>query len=321
MPRPLRIEIPDGWYHVMNRGLRRHRIFLDEEDPRIFLDTLEEACNRFNVKLGAYCLMGNHYHLLVKTPNANLSRFMRHVNGVYTLRFNRKHGQDGPLFRGRFRALIVDADSYLLQVIRYIHLNPVEAKIVEDPGEYPWSSHGNFLKSRGVPNWLIVDELLRLFSSQRRQARKLYLSFIHQGSNPELVRFYKRKHLGWILGGEDFIDSMKQVVANQEMDGIEIPQSRKIRGEVLLERIVADVSIHFGVTRQELMRSRRGTLNQARNVAIYLARELSGLKLREVANYFGAISHRTVAVIHFKTKEKAGIDKSFGRLLKKMSRK
>lgn len=144
MSRPLRIEVPDAWYHVMNRGLRRQPVFSDVEDYQIFLETLRESCERFGVSLGAYCLMPNHYHLLVHTPNANLSRFMRHVNGVYTQRFNRKNSKDGPLFRGRYRALVVDADEYLLQLVRYIHLNPVKAKLVNSPRSTPGAVIGIF---------------------------------------------------------------------------------------------------------------------------------------------------------------------------------
>ena len=121
MSRPLRIEYPDAWYHVMNRGRRSEEIFLGKEDYKTFIELLEESVELWNVRVSAYCLMTNHYHLLIQTPEANLSRCMRHINGVYTQRFNKRHHLDGQLFRGRYKSMLVDADSYLLQLVRYIH--------------------------------------------------------------------------------------------------------------------------------------------------------------------------------------------------------
>ena len=149
MVRPLRIEYPDAWYHVMNRGRRGEQIFLEERDYKTFLELLMESAQLWHLRIVAYCQMPNHYHLLVQTPDANLSRCMRHINGVYTQRFNRLHQCDGQLFRGRYKAILVDADSYLLQLVRYIHRNPLRAGIVEELSSYEWSSHRGYLsKSR-----------------------------------------------------------------------------------------------------------------------------------------------------------------------------
>lgn len=128
MPRPIRIEYEDAYYHVMNRGRGRQYIFHTEAYYQAFFETLSEACERFALVVHAYCLMGNHYHLLVQTPQGNLGRIMRHINGVYTQRYNRLKRTDGPLFRGRYKAILVDEDSYLLQLSRYIHRNPIEMK-------------------------------------------------------------------------------------------------------------------------------------------------------------------------------------------------
>jgi len=141
MSRPLRIEYPDAWYHVMNRGRRSEEIFTDKQDYNTFLQLIRESIEMWNVRVGAYCLMTNHYHLLIQTPEANLSRCMRHLNGVYTQRFNKLHHLDGQLFRGRYKSILVDADSYLLQLANYIHRNPLRAGLVEKLDEYSWSSH------------------------------------------------------------------------------------------------------------------------------------------------------------------------------------
>ena len=128
MSRPLRIEYEGAWYHVMNRGRRSDRIFDGQHDYQMFIELLKDAIELWDVRISAYCLMPNHYHLLIHTPKGNLSRSMRHINGVYTQRFNRTHGFDGQLFRGRYKSIIVDGDSYLLQLVRYIHRNPVTGR-------------------------------------------------------------------------------------------------------------------------------------------------------------------------------------------------
>ena len=138
MSRPLRIEFPAAVYHVMNRGAAKQTTFHDSGDYQAFLDTVAEAHQRWAIEVFAYSLMRNHYHLCLRTPKGNLSRVMRHIDGIYTQRFNRRHGRDGTLFRGRYKAILVDADEYLLAVVRYIHLNAVEAGIVKLPEDYRW---------------------------------------------------------------------------------------------------------------------------------------------------------------------------------------
>jgi len=150
MARPLRVEFQGAWYHVMNRGAGRRRTFFARRDFLRFLDLLGDASAVFNLEVHAYCLMGNHYHLLVRTPDGGLGRAMRHLNGVYTQYINRRRERDGSLFRGRYRAILVDSGSYLLQVSRYIHLNPVDAGIVERPESYPYTSYGFYVEPRAA---------------------------------------------------------------------------------------------------------------------------------------------------------------------------
>jgi REP element-mobilizing transposase RayT len=146
MPRPLRIEYENAYYHVMNRGRGRQRIFHGDDYYSAFLQTLEEAHQRYRIQILCYCLMGNHYHLLLKTPEANLGRAMRHINGLYTQRYNRLRKIDGPLFRGRYKAILVEEDSYQLQLSRYIHRNPIEAGVVNHLESYAWSSYPYYVK-------------------------------------------------------------------------------------------------------------------------------------------------------------------------------
>jgi putative transposase len=154
MSRSLRIEFPGAIHHVTSRGDRREAIFVDDEDRRALLAVVEQAIDRFDADILAYCLMGNHYHFVLHTRQANLSRLMRHLNGAYTQDFNRRHGKVGHLFQGRFKAMLVDRDAYLLAVCRYVELDPVRAAMVDAPGAWPWSSYLGHVGRVEIPAWL-----------------------------------------------------------------------------------------------------------------------------------------------------------------------
>jgi putative transposase len=154
MSRSLRILYANAWYHVMNRGAAHATTFHDSEDYREFLDILRQTHRRYRFEIHAYCLMPNHYHILVRTPLANLSCGMRHLNGLYTRHYNKKYQKDGSLFRGRYKAILIDAENYLLQLSRYIHLNPVKAHLAEHPNKYPWSSYHFYSKNSKPPEWI-----------------------------------------------------------------------------------------------------------------------------------------------------------------------
>ena len=153
MSRPLRIDYPGSWHHVLNRSRRGADAFIEQDDYALFLSLLQETSALFNIRVAAFCLMPNHYHLLVQTPEANLSRSMRHLNGIYTQRYNRSHQCDGTLFRGRYKSVLVDADSYILQLVRYIHRNPLKAGLWESLDDYRWSSHTGYIAKAKAKNW------------------------------------------------------------------------------------------------------------------------------------------------------------------------
>ena len=166
MARPLRLEFAHALYHVTSRSDRREDIYHDDADRQAWLSVLAQVCKRFNWTVHAYCLMSNHYHLLVETPDANLSAGMRQLNGVYTQLTNRAHRRVGHVFQGRFKAIVVDKDNYLLELARYVVLNPVRAGMVEEPGQWPWSSYGAMLAPGWLPgaDWLATDKLLAYFA-------------------------------------------------------------------------------------------------------------------------------------------------------------
>jgi len=172
MARPLRIEFPGALYHITSRGNARQRVFRDDEDRETFLATLAWVVARFRWRCHAYCLMDNHIHLLIDTPQPNLSRGMRQLNGVYTQRFHRRHRRVGHLFQGRFQAILVEKEGYLLELARYIVLNPVRAKIVKTPERYPWSSYRPMLGVAPVPPALAIEWVLEQFARTRATARR-----------------------------------------------------------------------------------------------------------------------------------------------------
>lgn len=297
MSRPLRIEYSNAFYHVMNRGAGRREIFLIDDDYEMFLEAVKESARFFDIRVISYCLMPNHYHLLLQTPKANLSRAMRHLNGVYTQRHNRHHKKDGPLFRGRYKAILVQEDEYLTHLIRYIHLNPVQADLTEDLSKYPWTSHRDYLKGQDQAPWLHVRLGLAFFSNQLKQVLKEYHRFMKDGVDSKTMAFYGKKKQSPILGDPDFLDHIKEkyILTDRKLS-VEIPEERRMTGQAVAERILQEVSRSFSRSRQDLLASKRGERNTARLTALSLTRELSGLRLAEIAEIFHTRSYRTVGV-------------------------
>ncbi|NQY35709.1 MAG: transposase [Alteromonadaceae bacterium] len=188
----------------MNRGRGRQTIFHEEVYYQTFLDILEGACVRFNCIVHAYCLMGNHYHLLIETPKANLSRIMRHINGVYTQKYNRLKRTDGPLFRGRFKAVLVDSDAYLVPLTRYIHRNPIDMKspLVAKLDDYRWSSYPSFVGIAEPQSWLERDRTYGILGHHYRFEG--YRKFVAKGVDESMANFYSKNNYATIIGDQGF---------------------------------------------------------------------------------------------------------------------
>lgn len=178
MARQLRITYPGAFYHVTSRGNERKAVFKSVKDKEKFLEYLESASERYNAVIHIYCLMDNHYHLLLETPSGNLSRIMAHINGAYTNYFNTKRQRSGHLFQGRFKALLVEADEYAKELSRYIHLNPVRAKMCDLPEDYKWSSYLSYVGKGKTPEWLKRDFILGFFGKKLTNAQKGYRDFV-----------------------------------------------------------------------------------------------------------------------------------------------
>jgi putative transposase len=284
MSRPLRIEYEGAWYHVMNRGRRSDRIFEDRNDYLMFIDVLKEAAELWDLRIAAYCMMCNHYHVLIHTPQGNLSRCMRHINGVYTQRFNRRKGVDGQLFRGRFKSIVVDGDAYLLELVRYIHRNPVRAGVEDHVETYPWSSHRGYLSSAKKWDWLHKNFILSLLSNEKAARLKAYTQFIEREDSEEITHVLERRKWPIFLGDETFGRWLKGTFFEQKNDP-QIPESKLLSPD--LETIKKTVCSYYGVEVSELLKSRRGTFNEPRSVAIYLTRMLRRDGLRDISSEFG----------------------------------
>jgi REP element-mobilizing transposase RayT len=276
----------------MNRGRRHENIFEDASDYRLFLEVLKDTAKMWNLKVSAYCLMSNHYHLLVQTPDGNLSRGMRHLNGVYTQRYNRKHGLDGQLFRGRYKSILVDEDHYLLELLRYIHRNPVTAGIVKRLTDYDWCSHHGYLSKGRDWNWLHREPLLKMFSSTRKKACVDYLAFMEQQDSKEIQHLFSLKKLPAILGSSGFIEKIREHFDFLVQDK-EIANRQNL--SVDEHMVIATVCDVCHVERDHLFKMQRGVANVPRDLAIYVLRTHSAKTLAEIGVIFKIKRYSTVS--------------------------
>lgn len=232
MARPLRVEFSGAIYHLTSRGNARQKVFFTDTDRELFLDTLSQVVSRYGWICHAYCLMANHYHLLVETPKANLSLGMRQLNGMYTQSFNRRHNRVGHLFQGRFKAILVEKESYLLELCRYIVLNPVRVKGKGEIGGWKWSSYRATAGLASVPEFLSTDWILGQFGKNRAKAQKQYRAFVREGLENRPWEELKGQIY---LGSEAFIE--RHCPGNQELK--EIPRVQLKAVKPSLERIFA----------------------------------------------------------------------------------
>jgi REP element-mobilizing transposase RayT len=264
MARPLRLEFAGALYHVTARGDGREDIYRTDGDRRLFLDVLGGVYGRFNWTVHAYCLMTNHYHLLVETPDANLSRGMREVNGVYTQRFNRTYDRIGHVFQGRYKAILVQKETYLLELARYVVLNPVRARMVRAPGEWPWSSYRAMIGTATAPTWLETRRVLSAFGETEAEAVAQYAQFVAEGKG-QPPPWEQLKHQV-LLGSDAFVESMQRMIPG-DRDLREVPQA-KARGS-------AQSLAHYA------------RIHPNRDSAIAAAYASGGYTMKDIGDYFG----------------------------------
>ena len=275
MARQARIEYNGALYHLTSRGNAQQDIYRNDEDRIAFLDVLRKARNRYNCTIYAYCLMSNHYHLLVETPDANVSQFMRQLNGVYTQKFNAAHKQTGHIFEGRFKSILVQKDLYLLELTRYIVLNPVRAGMVRSAREWPWSSYKSTAGLIQSTDWLNSDWVLSNFSKKRRIAEKAYRKFVTEGRNQPKPWEELRNQV--YLGDESFVErAIKKIPATRSNDEIPNPQSKPRPKAKSMQSYVKQ--------------------SKTRNEAIEKIFSSGGYTMKEIGDFFG-VHYSTISRI------------------------
>ena len=315
MSRPLRLEFHGALYHVTSRGDGQESIYEDDEDRRACLAVLGEVVKRFNWSVHAYCLMGNHYHLLVETREGNLAKGMRQLNGVYTQGFNRKHHRVGHVFQGRYKSLVIDEDSYLLPLSRYIHLNPIRAeKLAQSDGRtkiqylknYRWSSLPGYCFSRERIKGADYAWLLKsYFGGSGERGRRAYWRYLCQAMEGEGENPFDRVVHQAILGAEGFVAKVKNKIAwGKER---EVPSLRGLRRSLPIEKILEVVGSSAGVKAEQIL-DRHTKGKQVRQIAMEMCYRHCSVNQRKIGEVFG-VDYSTVSQTRGRLKRKLQEDK------------
>jgi REP element-mobilizing transposase RayT len=277
MARAVRIEYPGAVYHVVCRGNNRQAVFRDDYDRKRYLEKLSLYCQDKDVELLCYCLLGNHVHLVLETPQGNLSKMMQAFQTSYTVYFNKRHGRTGHVFEQRYKAFLVDRDNYLLEVSRYVHLNAVAARLVERPARYRWSSYASYLKGKELPG-LKHQKILDYFAGGKRRQIEQYREFVEGGlaGKEKLGELPVRKQA--FIGDEEFEEAARKNAAKLSVMEKSYP----------LKRIAAAVCKVAGVSENELKHSgRREEIQRARELLCYVSRRHGTVSLTELSKFLG----------------------------------
>jgi REP element-mobilizing transposase RayT len=295
MARPLRIDIPDGVYHVTSRGLERREIVADDVDREKWTDLLDRVATRCRWRVFAWVLMGNHYHVFLQTPDANLSAGMHDLNSGYVSGHNRRHGRCGPLLQGRFKAILVESDRHEWELSRYVHLNPVRAGLVKAPAGYRWGSCRFYLREGGAPEWLAWEDVLAGHGRTLRAARGAYARFLAEGTASPAPSPLRAVVASTLLGSEGFVARMRRWLEGR-LPAREVPAARQLRGRLDLRDVDAAVAEVFGVPVDSL-HVRGHWHNDARGVAMYLARRSTGASVVSLGERYGGVCGQAASVI------------------------
>jgi len=293
MARPLRITFPGAFYHVTSRGNEGRTVFKSRRDREKFVEYLESASHRYKAVIHAYCLMDNHYHLLVETPLGNLPQIMHHINGAYTTYFNVKRKRSGHLFQGRYKAILVAIDEYAKELSRYIHLNPVRAKLVEIPEKYDWSSYKFYIGKQKSPKWLYRNFILSYFGTDISNAQKGYQRFVNALANAQHENLLEQVVSSTLLGSAEFIALIKDTHLAEIKPDNNVPALKELTERASMGDIFDAVESVAG-EEQSL----------ARDIKLYLCRRYTAEKLKDIGKHFGI--------------GESGVSKAYRRILEKI---
>jgi len=301
MTRTPRLVIADGLYHVTNRGLERGHIVRSDHDRRTWFRLFGRVATRCGWRVFAYALMDNHFHLFLRLGDPNLSSGMHDLESGYATLFNKNHHRNGPLFQDRFRAVLVENESHCGELTRYIHLNPVRARMVRDPSRYPWSSYRHYLNAHGAPDWLDWRTVLAEIASRESAARLAYKRFVEAGIEHPPANPLEGAIDGWILGSEEFA---RRCYASVE-SSTHRPDQR-----ITVQSIIRAAAEHYGVDLEVLKRRGRHG-NRAREAAILLSRELASESLATLSQHFGGVSLSAITETARRARQREQRDAAF----------
>ena len=316
MGRPIRIQYPGALYHVTSGGNERRDIFLDNDDRRQFLAILADYHDRFGIVVHCYALMDNHYHLVLETPLGNLVKVMHGINSSYTGYFNRRHDRAGHLFQGRYKAVVVDKDAYLLELSRYVHLNPVRAGIVKGPEEYPWSSYLGYIRKSKRVQWVEYAWILSHFGPGAKAGHKNYRQFVTEALGKDQDSPLSQLYGQLALGSEEFIEEIKALLKGEKISG-EIVERKRLEDRPEPDKILAAVASAFGEPKGRLV-EKKGRNNTAKKVAIYLMKRYSCLDNKEIGQVFGGLHYSAVSKSAARLEKALSKDKKLAKLVNKL---
>ena len=319
MGRSLRIEYPGALYHITSRGNARQRTFLDEADRLKFLEIIKDYHDRYGILIHSYALMDNHYHLVIETPGANLVKVMHGINGRYTSYFNRTHSRSGHLFQGRYKAILVDKKPYLLQLSRYVHLNPVRAGVVEHPELYQWSSYPGYIGKGKKYEWIEYSWMLSQFGSQAGVAEKKYRIYTEEALEGEVESPLKNVYGQVMLGGDEFIKKIRGMLKGKPLDH-QIVERKRLQVLPTHHAVIKAVAETFAAKEAEIRK--RGKKNSvARKTAIYLVQRYTGISNEAIGKLFGGIHFTAVSKVSARLREEMQRDKTLAKLVGEMESK
>ena len=308
MARPLRIVYPGAMYHITSRGNEQKDVFKSQRDREKFLEYLASATVRYGAVIHAYCLMSNHYHLLLETPAGNLSQIMRHINGAYTTYFNIKRKRSGHLFQGRFKAILIEADEYATELSRYIHLNPVGAGMTARPEDYRWSSYRSYIGQNPAPEWLNISMILGYFGKDAVVAGKGYRSFVEDKIGSAYNSPLQKTFASSVLGSAEFIEKITNTYLTDKTVNREVPALRQFVALPSAKEILSSVSVVMGENRK-----------QARQIGMHLCHKYSGENLQELSEMFNVGISAITEASRLITKKMAK-DKTLQNAIKRIKR-
>lgn len=312
MSRTPRIEFAGGVYHVMNRGLERRDIVRDNLDRHSWRRLLDRAAIRYAWRVFAFVLLDNHFHIFLRIAEPNLSLGMHDFESGFATLFNKRHDRNGPLFQGRYKAILVELDSHAWELSRYLHLNPVRAGLTDDPFQYTWSSFRYYLNPRGAPAWLDWRTVLAEFGGTESAARLAYKRFVEAGVAQPPRNPLDDAVDGWILGSPQFVRQTQ--AAADELELAEAPEV-----PLTVNRVVAAVADVFQVT-DDRVRRRGRQVNVAREAAVLLARELTCATIVELGAAFDGVGGSAISETVRRARQRAKTDPLFRERLEKLWR-